>query len=85
LHDLNELIRELRTTSVELTVLVNERKIASNLIVEVNDFFFDTANFKDSRNVPVQTESSEKTKDLSADDEKALAAAVEDFKKNGAY
>jgi F-type H+-transporting ATPase subunit alpha len=27
----------------------------------------------------------EKTKDLSADDEKALAAAVEDFKKNGAY
>src|SRR5216110_778489 len=27
----------------------------------------------------------EKTKDLSADDEKALTAAVEDFKKNGAY
>src|SRR5512144_860291 len=27
----------------------------------------------------------EKTKDLSADDEKELAAAVEDFKKNGAY
>ena len=27
----------------------------------------------------------EKTKDLSADDEKALSAAVEDFKKNGAY
>jgi len=27
----------------------------------------------------------EKTKDLSADDEKALVAAVEDFKKNGAY
>ena len=27
----------------------------------------------------------EKTKDLSADDEKALIAAVEDFKKNGAY
>jgi len=27
----------------------------------------------------------EKVKDLSADDEKALAAAVEDFKKNGAY
>ncbi len=27
----------------------------------------------------------EKTKDLTADDEKALAAAVEDFKKNGAY
>jgi hypothetical protein len=27
----------------------------------------------------------EKAKDLSADDEKALAAAVEDFKKNGAY
>ena len=27
----------------------------------------------------------EKTKDLSADDEKALAAAIEDFKKNGAY
>ena len=30
-------------------------------------------------------ESLEKNKDLSADDEKALAAAVEDFKKNGAY
>jgi F-type H+-transporting ATPase subunit alpha len=30
-------------------------------------------------------DSVEKTKDLSADDEKALAAAVEDFKKNGAY
>ena len=27
----------------------------------------------------------EKTKDLSAEDEKALSAAVEDFKKNGAY
>ena len=27
----------------------------------------------------------EKTKDLSADDEKALAAAIEDFKKNGTY
>jgi hypothetical protein len=27
----------------------------------------------------------EKTKELSADDEKALSAAVEDFKKNGAY
>jgi hypothetical protein len=27
----------------------------------------------------------EKTQDLSADDEKALSAAVEDFKKNGAY
>ena len=27
----------------------------------------------------------EKTKDLSADDEKALAAAIEDFRKNGAY
>ena len=27
----------------------------------------------------------EKTKDLSADDEKALTAAIEDFKKNGAY
>jgi hypothetical protein len=27
----------------------------------------------------------EKTKDLSADDEKELSAAVEDFKKNGAY
>jgi F-type H+-transporting ATPase subunit alpha len=27
----------------------------------------------------------EKTKDLSADDEKALVAAIEDFKKNGAY
>jgi F-type H+-transporting ATPase subunit alpha len=27
----------------------------------------------------------DKTKDLSADDEKALVAAVEDFKKNGAY
>jgi F-type H+-transporting ATPase subunit alpha len=27
----------------------------------------------------------ESTKDLSADDEKALAAAIEDFKKNGAY
>jgi len=27
----------------------------------------------------------EKVKDLSADEEKALAAAVEDFKKNGAY
>ena len=27
----------------------------------------------------------EKTKDLSADDEKELAAAIEDFKKNGAY
>ena len=27
----------------------------------------------------------EKTKDLSADDEKALSAAIEDFKKNGAY
>jgi F-type H+-transporting ATPase subunit alpha len=27
----------------------------------------------------------EKTKDLNADDEKALAAAIEDFKKNGAY
>jgi hypothetical protein len=25
------------------------------------------------------------TKDLSADDEKALEAAIEDFKKNGAY
>ena len=30
-------------------------------------------------------ESLERTKDLSADDEKALTAAVEDFKKNGAY
>jgi F-type H+-transporting ATPase subunit alpha len=30
-------------------------------------------------------ENIEKTKDLSADDEKALTAAVEDFKKNGAY
>jgi F-type H+-transporting ATPase subunit alpha len=30
-------------------------------------------------------DSIEKTKDLSADDEKALSAAVEDFKKNGAY
>ena len=30
-------------------------------------------------------DSLEKSKDLSADDEKALAAAVEDFKKNGAY
>ncbi len=30
-------------------------------------------------------DSIEKTKDLSADDEKALTAAVEDFKKNGAY
>ena len=27
----------------------------------------------------------EKTKDLTADDEKELAAAIEDFKKNGAY
>ena len=27
----------------------------------------------------------EKTKDMSADDEKALSAAIEDFKKNGAY
>ena len=27
----------------------------------------------------------ETTKDLNADDEKALAAAIEDFKKNGAY
>jgi len=27
----------------------------------------------------------EKVKDLSADDEKALTAAIEDFKKNGAY
>jgi F-type H+-transporting ATPase subunit alpha len=27
----------------------------------------------------------EKTKDMSADDEKALTAAIEDFKKNGAY
>jgi hypothetical protein len=27
----------------------------------------------------------EKTKDLSADDEKALTAGIEDFKKNGAY
>ena len=27
----------------------------------------------------------ETTKDLTADDEKALAAAIEDFKKNGAY
>jgi len=27
----------------------------------------------------------EATKDLSADDEKALAEAIEDFKKNGAY
>ena len=27
----------------------------------------------------------EKTKDLTADDEKALAAAIEDFKKTGAY
>jgi F-type H+-transporting ATPase subunit alpha len=27
----------------------------------------------------------EETKDLTADDEKALAAAIEDFKKNGAY
>ena len=27
----------------------------------------------------------EKFKELSADDEKALTAAVEDFKKNGAY
>jgi F-type H+-transporting ATPase subunit alpha len=27
----------------------------------------------------------EKTKELSADDEKALTAAVEDFKQNGAY
>jgi F-type H+-transporting ATPase subunit alpha len=27
----------------------------------------------------------DQTKDLSADDEKALVAAVEDFKKNGAY
>src|SRR5499425_1793578 len=31
------------------------------------------------------TDKIESTKDLSADDEKALAAAVEDFKKNGAY
>jgi len=30
-------------------------------------------------------ENIEKTKDLSADDEKALTAAIEDFKKNGAY
>jgi F-type H+-transporting ATPase subunit alpha len=30
-------------------------------------------------------DSIEKAKDLSADDEKALAAAVEDFKKTGAY
>jgi F-type H+-transporting ATPase subunit alpha len=30
-------------------------------------------------------DSLERTKDLSADDEKALAAAIEDFKKNGAY
>jgi len=30
-------------------------------------------------------DSVEKTKDLSADDEKALTAAIEDFKKNGAY
>src|SRR5499433_325675 len=30
-------------------------------------------------------ESLEKNKDLSADDEKALSAAIEDFKKNGAY
>jgi F-type H+-transporting ATPase subunit alpha len=27
----------------------------------------------------------EATKDLNADDEKALIAAIEDFKKNGAY
>ena len=27
----------------------------------------------------------EAAKDLGADDEKALAAAIEDFKKNGAY
>ena len=27
----------------------------------------------------------ESTRDLSADDEKALAAAIDDFKKNGAY
>jgi hypothetical protein len=27
----------------------------------------------------------EKTKDLSADDEKELVAVIEDFKKNGAY
>jgi F-type H+-transporting ATPase subunit alpha len=27
----------------------------------------------------------ESSKDLSADDEKALVAALEDFKKNGAY
>jgi len=27
----------------------------------------------------------ESTKDLNADDEKALAAAIDDFKKNGAY
>ena len=27
----------------------------------------------------------EKTKDLTADDEKELAAAIEDFKKNGVY
>jgi F-type H+-transporting ATPase subunit alpha len=27
----------------------------------------------------------ESTKDLTADDEKALAAAIEDFKKSGAY
>ena len=30
-------------------------------------------------------DSIEKAKDLSADDEKALAAAIKDFKKNGAY
>ena len=30
-------------------------------------------------------DSIEKTNDLSGDDEKALIAAVEDFKKNGAY
>jgi F-type H+-transporting ATPase subunit alpha len=30
-------------------------------------------------------DSIEKTKDLSGDDEKALVAAIEDFKKNGAY
>ena len=30
-------------------------------------------------------DSIETNKDLSADDEKALTAAIEDFKKNGAY
>jgi hypothetical protein len=51
----------LRTTSVELTVLIDIGQITSNLIVEVNDFFLDATDFENRRNVTVKAQSPEET------------------------